>query len=248
MKLFYIITCLLVVSTNARLLGNRGSGNGGRGGGRGGQGAGAAQGGATQGGSQGGGSVQGGGRGNAGANRGSGLTAGMDVKMEDLDAAESEDLLFMREEEKLARDVYVTLYKKWGNPTFDNISEAENWHMQRMLDMIKLYGLTDPITTDTTGVFQNSDLQALYDELVAKGSVSLEDALMVGAAIEEIDIDDLQKAIVKTDEETLKNAYGNLRNGSKNHLRAFVRQLNRLGVDYEAQHLSDTEVKAILGN
>jgi len=58
----------------------------------------------------------------------------------------------------------------------------------------------------------------------------------------------LQKAIEKTDEETLKNAYGNLRNGSKNHLRAFVRQLNRLGVDYEAQHLSDTEVKAILGN
>lgn len=46
-----------------------------------------------------------------------------------------DDLLYMREEEKLARDVYITLYEKWGIPVFNNISNRESDHN----DLIQAY-------------------------------------------------------------------------------------------------------------
>ena len=37
-----------------------------------------------------------------------------------LSDAEAATLVFMREEEKLARDVYITLYDQWEHPVFNN--------------------------------------------------------------------------------------------------------------------------------
>ena len=57
--------------------------------------------------------------------------------IEGLSSEEMDDLLYMREEEKLARDVYIKLYEKWGASIFDNISNAERRHMDTMLTMIE---------------------------------------------------------------------------------------------------------------
>jgi hypothetical protein len=163
-----------------------------------------------------------------------------------LDATETEDLLFMREEEKLARDTYLTLYDAWSHAIFRNIARSEQRHMDTMLAMVEYYGLTDPVTDDTVGVFTNPTLAGLYADLIERGSESLLEALHVGAYIEELDIADLRAAIERTDEVLLINAYENLLAGSRNHLRAFVSQINALGVDYVAQVLDQDDVDAIV--
>ncbi len=61
-----------------------------------------------------------------------------------LTAAEEEGLLFMREEEKLARDVYLVLFDKWGLRVFENIAESEQRHMDAVLYLLGKYGLDDP--------------------------------------------------------------------------------------------------------
>jgi hypothetical protein len=154
----------------------------------------------------------------------------------------------MREEEKLARDVYKTLFKTWSSEqTFANIAKSEQNHMDRMLDMLNNYSLTDPVLSDEIGVFRDQELKALYDSLVKRGQKSLLEALHVGALIEEVDIRDLENAIEYTDESMLDRVYGNLKSASHNHLRAFVGRIKDLSdVAYEAQHLSQAEVDAIV--
>jgi len=163
-----------------------------------------------------------------------------------LDADEIHDLEFMREEEKLARDVYRTFYGIWGLPVFDNISESEEVHTTKVQDLLEKYRLADPVVDDTTGVFVNQDLAALYGALIDEGSQSSLKALYVGAAIEEIDMIDLQEAIDETDNPDIQTVYENLMSGSRNHLRAYVAQIESLGVVYEAQYLPQDEVDSIV--
>jgi len=162
------------------------------------------------------------------------------------DAAEVADLVFMRQEEKLARDVYLTLYHQWEDPVFLSISRSEERHMQSLKSIIDKYGLSDPVTADNIGLFSNLHLQALYNQLVAEGSQSLLDALRVGATIEDLDISDLQEALKNTNNQDIRAVYQNLMKGSHNHLRQFVRSLSSLGESYEAQHLTQEAVDAIV--
>lgn len=165
-----------------------------------------------------------------------------------LTTGESETLAWMREEEKLARDVYKTLYEQWGLPVFSNISESEQRHTDRVDEKLDAYGITDPVTDDTIGVFQNPEISALYDELVSRGQNSLDDALKVGAFIEELDIRDLQNAIAESEQDDIDGMYQNLMNGSYNHLQAFVGQIEKRGTDYQAQYMSQSEVETILSD
>jgi len=164
----------------------------------------------------------------------------------DLDDTEAEGLLFMREEEKLARDVYITLYDLWGTAVFDNIASSEQTHMDAIKTLLDRYSLEDPAAGQGVGEFTNPDLQALYDQLVAQGSQSLVEALRVGAAIEEIDILDLQEYIAQTDNADLQQVYQSLLQGSENHLRAFVSVLERQGESYQPQYFSQEAYDAII--
>ncbi len=164
----------------------------------------------------------------------------------DLSEAEYEGLLLMREEEKLARDVYLALYDIWGIRVFSNIAGSEETHMNAVLPLLETYGIEDPIKDDTRGVFTDPMLAALYTDLVAQGSKSLTDAFTVGATIEDLDINDLQELMEETDREDIDFVYGNLLRGSENHIRSFVGQLSRSGEVYEAQHISQAELNGIL--
>ena len=135
--------------------------------------------------------------------------------------AEELNIVYMRQEEKLARDVYLALDQIWGADIFANISESEQQHMDAIENLITRYGLTDPVVDDAMGVFGNPDFKALYDELVAAGSVSLEEALKVGVMIEELDIADLEKALEETTQRSIQRVFENLLEGSTNHLDAF---------------------------
>lgn len=164
----------------------------------------------------------------------------------ELSDAEAAGLLYMREEEKLARDVYITLYQQWGLPVFQNISQSEQAHTGAVKLLLDRYGLSDPASAQV-GVFTDPALQALYTELVGRGSQSLAEALRVGAAIEEIDILDLQERLAQTDNADIRQVYTNLLNGSSNHLRAFVSSLSsQTGEAYQPQYLSQEAYQAIL--
>jgi hypothetical protein len=161
------------------------------------------------------------------------------VDVRDLTDAEADGIVFMREEEKLARDVYAALYDQWGLAIFDNIARSEQTHMDAIKGLLDQYGLTDPAAGRDAGNFANQDLQALYDGLILQGQQSLVEALQVGAEIEEIDILDLKERLADTDHPALEQLYQNLMRGSENHLRAFVSLLERQGTTYEPNYLDE---------
>ena len=141
-----------------------------------------------------------------------------------LSATEKESLLYMREEEKLARDVYTAFYARYGLRVFSNIATSEQAHMDAVLTLLNRYGLADPAAA-APGVFNNDDLQALYDDLIDQGNASLTAALQAAVLIEETDIADLQDGLALTSHADLRAVYNNLLRASQNHLRAFSRQL-----------------------
>lgn len=167
------------------------------------------------------------------------------LPFESISALEETNLLLMREEEKLARDVYLTLYDTWGTQIFSNIAKSEQKHTDAVKALLDKYSIADPVRDDTIGVFTSPTLQNLYNELVAKGNTSLVDAFQVGLTIEDLDIYDLQEALRDTDNEDITKVYESLEKGSRNHLRAFNRQLEQNGGTYSAQFLSQGEVDAI---
>jgi len=162
-----------------------------------------------------------------------------------LSPTEAEQLTYLREEEKLARDVYLQMASLWGLPIFDNISSAEQNHMKAVLNLLGQYGLVDPAQSQI-GLFTDTGLQRLYDTLVAQGQQSLMSALMTGALIEEVDMQDLDRMIGSSEQEDLIALYEKLHCGSRNHLRAFVRQIENRGEVYAAQVLSQEAVDAIV--
>ena len=187
-----------------------------------------------------------------------------------LDAAEETHLIFMREEEKLARDVYLTLGKQYKDlKVFSRIDDAEQKHTDTMADMLLLYQIDDPSTSDKVGVFTGEDygwyFTEKYEHLVSWGGTDGLQALYVGAFIEELDMHDIAECpmviqetyalgeygcgLVQTDETQLTRAYESLIDGSASHLRAYVKAIEQIIGEgtYEAQYLPQNVVDSILG-
>jgi hypothetical protein len=164
----------------------------------------------------------------------------------DLDAKEASALLYMREEEKLAHDVYLTLSAQWSLSIFQNISQSEQTHTDSVEELINRYDLPDP-ALPSVGKFTNPVLQTVYESLVTQGSQSLSEALKVGATIEEIDIQDLEKYLSQTNNADIQQVFTNLKLGSNNHLRAFTTMLYRqTGEIYQPQYLSLEAYQAVV--
>ncbi|MDP3267087.1 MAG: DUF2202 domain-containing protein [Sulfuricurvum sp.] len=139
-----------------------------------------------------------------------------------LDATKKASLLFMYQEEKVARDVYITLGKKYPTATtFSSIQSSEQTHMDTVESLCIKYGVNISNIDETkVGVFVLPELQALYNTLVIQGAVSLLEAQKVGVAIEKKDIIDILAAEVGMPSDVVKK-FENLRAGSYNHLDAF---------------------------
>jgi hypothetical protein len=154
-------------------------------------------------------------------------------------------LTFMREEEKLAHDVYSALFGLWGAQVFSQIALSETTHTEAILALLVKYGLPDPAAGKAPGEFEDPALQSLYNTLIALGKTSLIAALKVGALIEETDIRDIHEKQAATDAIDILNVYSSLLCGSRNHLRAFNGQLLAQGVTYVPQVITQTEWDAI---
>jgi hypothetical protein len=170
-----------------------------------------------------------------------------EIPTQSLSEVEAADVLFAREEEKLARDAYISLFERWDLTIFRKIKRAEKVHMKAVLRLIRRYDeLVDPVTSNAVGIFTSSALQDLYKQFVDLGATSEEAALEVGARIEEMNIRDLQLQLSRTDNTDIQVVYQNLLKGSRNHLRAFVGHLDARDILFEPDYLSSSEYLAII--
>ena len=172
----------------------------------------------------------------------------INLPTEALEDAEKARILFIREEEKLAYDVYQTMFDIYGVNVFQNIPNSELSHMEAMLTIIKKYNLTDSMETNARGVYVNPTLQALYTQLVSQGRVSLLDAYQVGATIEDLDISDLNSSLAVTNNEDVRLVYNFLNKGSRNHLRSFYKNIKNWNGTYTPIYITQAEFDAIVNS
>lgn len=187
----------------------------------------------------------------------------------ELDINDLTHLVFMREEEKLARDVYIKLGLMYPDRLiFGNIDDSEQRHTMSLKAMIEKYGYVDPSTNDNIGIFTGEDygwyFTEKYSQLVARATVNELEALYVGAFIEELDVLDINqcpRVVVETDNDIaecgrvntdnpdIEKLYGWLLAGSRNHLKAYVKNIeNYIGAgNYQAQVLRQDQVDELLG-
>ena len=186
-----------------------------------------------------------------GSDGGSGGGTTVPSTLQPFTSDEISTMLFVREEEKLARDVYLSLYERWQLSVFQTIAlQSEQKHMDKMQSLLKAANLTDPVVDNTVGAFTSPEILQLYTDLLARGSSSADAALQVGAYIEEYDIVDIKAAIDEatagSNQLAVLDTYMNLLCGSRNHLRSFVKQIAANGISYQPQLLSSTELNAII--
>jgi hypothetical protein len=165
-----------------------------------------------------------------------------------LSDVELNGLLHMREEEKLARDVYTTMYIKYGVKIFSNIYASEQTHMDALLQLLNKYSIADPVGTNPVGVFKDEALQSLYNSLVSQGNLSILDAYKVGATIEDLDLYDLKIETAKVDNADIILVYQMLAKGSRNHMRAFYSSIRSLSGTYTPQFITQAEFDAIINS
>ncbi len=166
----------------------------------------------------------------------------------DLSTLEKDGLIFMREEEKLARDVYLYLDKKYEKRIFSNIAKSESKHMAAIKFLLDKYDIKDPIINDDIGIFQNEVLAGLYSQLTKAGDVSLVEALKVGLTIEDLDIRDLMVFVDSVKSEDIILVYNNLTRGSRNHLRAYYSETLRNNGTYDAQFITQQLFDSIINS
>jgi hypothetical protein len=160
---------------------------------------------------------------------------------------ERQTLLFMREEEKLAHDVYVYAFEKYGLPIFQNIANSESSHVLSVLRVMETYQIQDPLSGSTNlGEFTNPTLIKIYSDLIARVDLSLNESIKVGLFIEDLDISDLDNAIKETDKLNISSLYANLVCGSKNHMKAFYAQATTAGITYTPEFISQSEFESII--
>jgi len=165
-----------------------------------------------------------------------------------LTSFEVKSLNFMREEEKLARDVYLSLYDVWGVPIFKNIADSEQKHTDSVANLLTKYGIEDPVKSDAIGDYTNPDFNELYHALVEYGSYNYEQALKVGTEIEELDIADLNEQLSIVKKSDIINVYNNLLKGSRNHLRSFYSLITQAGFEYTPTHITQEEFDEIVNS
>jgi len=157
-----------------------------------------------------------------------------------LTAEEEMGLLFIYEEEKLARDLYQSFYQSAPLSIFPDIAQSEQSHMDSVQVLLNRYGLQEP-RSEAGGIFVNQTLQEIYDRLFFAGRRSEGDALTAAATFEEISIIDLEAQMASTDKEDIRTVYEGLLAGSQKHLRSYVMALQEHKIQYKPQRLSQKE-------
>ena len=156
-------------------------------------------------------------------------------------------LLKMYEEEKMARDLYLEFLRLWNQKIFRNIAKSEIRHMHAVSRMLDFFDIdAKELKKLKSGQYSDENIRNLYEKLINEGNKSQISAFKQGAMLEEIDIGDLNTELAKKITPELMAMYKNLLSASEDHLRAYVRVLERRGVEYYPQILKLSEYETIL--
>jgi hypothetical protein len=186
--------------------------------------------------------------GNGGGGNGTLITYINSLPKETVSTSEKNLLLHMREEEKLARDVYTVLFQVTKVKAFGNIAKAEQQHMDLIKMMLDRYGIKDPLISDKVGDFPSATFSSLFQTLALFGINSKVHAELVGAFIEDLDIYDLNQAIKATNNRDINTVWQNLNRGSRNHMRAFYGLLKAQNILYPGIILPQATILAIVNS
>ncbi len=156
------------------------------------------------------------------------------------------DLLFIYEEEKMARDLYASFGEKWGWQTIGRVSMSESMHLNSVMNLLHTYGIPEPVLP--TGSYQSAAISELAKRLLNEGIASEDAALHSALYVEEYDIADLTKRMNDTADPSILSTYQYLLNGSNAHLRYFYSLLVENGGTYTPQVLSQQAFDAALAS
>lgn len=146
---------------------------------------------------------------------------------------QQDKILYIYQEEKVARDVYTYFNGLYPNEyIFGMIARSEQRHMDAAEGLCNSYGIdTTGINEEAYGEFVIPELQEMYNTLIVKGEKSLLDALYVGEEIEIVDINDLEEALDEMPNlNNVQRVYSNLLRGSNNHLNSFQSAIRRVSL------------------
>jgi len=169
----------------------------------------------------------------------------LDQYDQSLDTYMAWQLMYLHDQEKLARDINRTFYYTWGKPIFASIAESEQRHMNVLRAILDYYYLSALVETDEVGVFGAHHHTEAFTDLVNQGEVSLTEAYRAVGYLEEWDIREIRGSIEFTQDQALIDTFSNLLAGARNHLRVFAARSNSLGYAYQAQMLKQSEVDDI---
>ncbi len=140
-----------------------------------------------------------------------------------VDAAVAEQIAFMRDEERMSRDVYLAIAELYPDATaFSRIASSEERHFDAVGRLLTRYGLDDPSEGRDAGSYADASLTDFHDQLMAQAKVSVDEAYKAGVAIEEADIADLEADLDGDLPADVEAVWTNLLAGSNNHLAAFT--------------------------
>ena len=162
-----------------------------------------------------------------------------------LEGSTASQVLYLHDQEKLALDLNWEFQEMWDEPIFLSLGALERRHMDELFVLMEIYGLEPLVTTRTEGEYGDGDHMEAYAQLHSRGNVSLLEAYLAAAYVEEWDITKIRAIIDSTDEQLLIDTLTRLLADAKNHLRMLVSRIYGLSYDYKAQMLSQLEVDEI---
>lgn len=169
------------------------------------------------------------------------------VQVAPLSAAERAHLVRAREEQKMARDLYMAFAEAYPDArVFRSLEREEGYHMGRVYELLTTYEIPDPVGAHGPGYFEDQELQRLYTAALAEGRTSYAAALRATARVEELDLVDLARALDASTTPALDRVFEQLARGSRRHLRTAVQALAAAGETYAPQHLSREAFDAVL--
>lgn len=166
------------------------------------------------------------------------------TQVDELTVTDVDDLNYLYEEERLAHDIYTELSDKWELSIFENIAKSEQLHFQHLLVIYENYGLRVPKIAN--GFYNYPELNLLYDRFFEGGMMTLESSLTLAANLEEYNIADIERYLMHTQNVDLTLVYNSILEGSKNHLRAIHRNIQKHGYNYEPVFLGKSQFQQIL--
>ncbi len=158
---------------------------------------------------------------------------------------EAGDLQLLREEEKLARD----LFRDWSDRSelFGAVAHSKQLHFEIVGALLQRHQVTDR-TLGGEGLYVFPQLQTLHQELLARGGSTELEALAAGAELHERDLVGLEEAAGRSQLEDVRASLAEIQRGARNHLRGCVEELALQGVDYAPRLLSPEAFAAIINS